>query len=71
MLSIINQKHVSDNFICFFETSAGILQDNVDAHFSYKCELAKEISTYALPGFGLTPAASRYIPNIHLKYHGK
>lgn len=36
-----------DNFICFFETSDGILQDNLDAHFSYKCEIAKEISTCA------------------------
>ena len=72
MLSTINQKHaMSDNCICFFETLDGVLQNTLSAHFSYKGEISKEISTYALPYFGLTPAASRCIPKIHLKYHGK
>lgn len=54
---------MSDNFTCFFETSDGVLQENLNAHFSDKCEIAKEISIYALPCFGLTPEASRSIPN--------
>lgn len=72
MLSTINQKHaMSDNCICFFETLDGVLQNTLSAHFSYKGEISKEIRTYALPYFGLTPAASRCIPKIHSKYHGK
>lgn len=55
---------MSDNFTCFFDTSDGVLQDNLDAHFSGKCEISKEISIYALPCFRLTPEASRSIPNI-------
>lgn len=55
---------MSDNFSCFFETSNGVLQDNLGAHFFDKCEISKEISIYALPCFGLTPEVSRSIPNI-------
>lgn len=45
MWTIINQKHVmSDNSVCFFETSDRILQDNLDSHSSYRYKMSKKVS---------------------------
>lgn len=53
---------MSDNFTCLFETSGGVLHDNLDVHFSYKCAISTQISIHTLACFGLTPAASRSSP---------